>query len=298
MPEKNGLTITDIKQQAAAMGFSAAYCFSPREEDGVPAEVKTLVLLPYAYTGGGRLVDAFYKAKNTARNGALKLCDWAQTRGEQAWMLSNVRLKAVCARLPAFASGLNTLCYLEGIGSRFCLELVGLSAQVREEMPARAALPCKTCGRCMRACPTGAITTEGFIKEKCLRFYMLNGKPIPEEYRGLIGAAGGSKGIVGCDVCQRACPENEQDAYDAGDVFSLEELLACSDETLGRFGELYGRNYAIRNRILAQAALAAGNSQDGRYLPMLLQLCDSPSPTVMEHARWAVQKLKNSQIIY
>ena len=69
------------------------------------------------------------------------------------------------------------------------------------------------------------------------------------------------------------------------------ELLECSRETLDRFGDMYGRNYAIRNRIIAQALLAAGNSGDLQYLPIIQQLKASPSPLVSEHAAWAEEKM-------
>lgn len=75
--------------------------------------------------------------------------------------------------------------------------------------------------------------------------------------------------MIGCDICQRVCPYNalpERERQDT-DEFTLAELLACAPDTMERFATLYGRNYAIRNRVIAQALLAAANSGDTAFLP-------------------------------
>ena len=76
------------------------------------------------------------------------------------------------------------------------------------------------------------------------------------------------------------------------------EIIAAPAETLERFGEMYGRNYAIRNRIIAQALLAAGNSKDARYLPAIRALKEAPSPLVQEYAAWAEEKMTKLPKIY
>lgn len=107
-------------------------------------------------------------------------------------------------------------------------------------------------------------------------------------------------GVIGCDICQRVCPYNalpERERQDT-DEFTLAELLACAPDTMERFATLYGRNYAIRNRVIAQALLAAANSGDTAFLPQIMALENSPSPAVAEHARWAATKLKDLQNLY
>ena len=294
----------DIMRYAAELGFSAAYCVAPLASDGAPPEVKTLVLLVRAYAPGGGLVDRFYPASNAAYHAARKLGErLEQALSCRAMPLPQVRLKPLCRRLAAFGSGRNTLNYLPRIGSRFCMELLGLTAELTPS-PMRPYdphfLPCSSCRRCMEACPTGAIREDGFHRERCIRHHMLSGKAMPEEMRPLIGSDRGVRGIVGCDICQRACPANAEMEKQrvSTDDFTLEELLACTPETVERFAALYGKNYAVRNRLLAQAALAAAHTGDPRYLPDLERLCESASPTVAEHARWAVEILKKTAKIY
>ncbi len=291
------LTHQTISHLAAEHGFSAAYCFMPETEDHAPEEVRTLVLLTRAYAPGGWLVDHFYPCSNAAYHQAKRMGErLAAEYGLRVWSLGNLRLKPMCRRLSAFGTGLNTLNYLPEIGSRFCMELLGLSEPI-EPTPmipySRELLPCAECKRCMTACPTGAITEAGFIKERCIRFHMMNGKPMPEDMRPFIGASNGAKGILGCDLCQRACPANarSEKEYDTADDFTLVELLTCEKEALSRVSDLYGKNYAIRNRILAQAILAAAHAE-GELGDQLEALKASPSPAVAEHAAWVLGKMK------
>ena len=294
----SGLTQRDISRFAAELGFSAAYCCAPLPTDGAPEDVKTLAILTRAYTPGGLLVDRFYPAGNAAYHAARELARRIAAKyGVEAVHLPHVRLKPLCGRHPAFGAGRNTLNYLPGIGSRFCMELIGLAAVVpAEEAPAYddALLPCRACRRCMQACPTGAITEAGFIKEKCIRFYMLSGKPMPIEMRPLIGSLTGVRGIVGCDICQRVCPANAEmeKRRTQEDELTLTELLTCDANTMERFAALYGKNYANRNRVLAQAILTAANTGNAEYLQIITTFKDSPSALVAEHAAWATDILK------
>ena len=272
-------------------------------EDHAPEEIKTLILLAKQYTPGGKLVDAFYPASNAAYHVAARMAKQiSETWDVSAYQLNMLRIKPICARLPYFGKGKNTLNYLPQIGSRFCMELLGLNVLVNQEeekarYPERQ-LPCAVCGKCMQACPNGAITEQGFIKERCIRFHMLNGKAMPEALRQYIGAENGTMGIVGCDICQRVCPANaeiEKTRTDA-DAFPLRDLLICNPETMKRFALLYGKNYAIRNRILAQAVLAALHAEQAELLPSISALCSSASPVVAEHAAWVAEKMKNKKI--
>jgi len=286
------LTCSDIRQQAAEKGFSAAYCFTPVPEDNAPENIGTLILLVKRYDPCEGLVDAFYPASNTAYHAAKEMAmEISANTGKIAIQLSNLRLKPMCSRLPCFEQGMNTLHYHRHFGSKFCLELIGVQDVIEDEGGCTQMHPlgCGSCKRCMEKCPTGAITPEGFRRDKCLRNYMINGKPIPEDMRHYYGVHGGAYAVIGCDVCQRACPYNAAFKYQEGvEIFSLTELLECNDDTLKRFAELYGSNYAIKNRIIAQALLAAGNSGDVSLIPVIEKLTKSLSPTVAEHARWAI----------
>ena len=66
---------------------------------------------------------------------------------------------------------------------------------------------CDGCGRCVRACPNGAIAPDGppmIDVRRCIAYYTThNPRPIPPDLdtRGY---------TLGCDLCQLACPHNHR----------------------------------------------------------------------------------------
>ncbi|MEE9439378.1 MAG: tRNA epoxyqueuosine(34) reductase QueG, partial [Saprospiraceae bacterium] len=65
---------------------------------------------------------------------------------------------------------------------------------------------CGTCTRCIEACPTDAISPNGYLMDgsKCISFLTIESKnSIPEEYKGKM-----DNWMFGCDICQQVCPWN------------------------------------------------------------------------------------------
>ena len=64
-------------------------------------------------------------------------------------------------------------------------------------------LSCGDCGKCIRACPTGALDFDGgFDARKCISYLTIESKgDIPAEYAGKLGSR-----LFGCDACLAACP--------------------------------------------------------------------------------------------
>ena len=65
---------------------------------------------------------------------------------------------------------------------------------------------CGTCRRCIDACPTEAISPEGYLVDgsKCISYLTIELKEaIPEQFKGKM-----DNWMFGCDVCQEVCPWN------------------------------------------------------------------------------------------
>ena len=65
---------------------------------------------------------------------------------------------------------------------------------------------CGRCTRCIDACPTEAISPEGYILDgsKCISYFTIELKEaIPESYKDKF-----ENWMFGCDICQDVCPWN------------------------------------------------------------------------------------------
>lgn len=118
--------------------------------------------------------------------------------------------------------GRNNISYVQGLGSFAALAALVSDLECEDSPPqAQETLPrCGTCHACRDACPTGAIGEDRFLlhAERCITFW--NEKsgetPFPEWIEPQWHNA-----LVGCLICQRACPENRPflDSYFEGPSF-------------------------------------------------------------------------------
>jgi len=116
---------------------------------------------------------------------------------------------------------------------------------------------CINCGRCIEACPTGALVTGNF--NTCLSYVTQKKGELSEEECELIGKSGI---IWGCDICQRVCPHNAASPTATHPDFceNLITNLKIPEEHSNReFKALYGdrafswrgKSILIRNQKLA-----------------------------------------------
>jgi epoxyqueuosine reductase len=156
---------------------------------------------------------------------------------------------------------------------------------------------CGTCERCIRACPTGAITEANRLDaRRCISYLTIELKgSIPLELRSLIGDR-----IYGCDDCLDACPWNRfasasrEAAFAAGPAIgiALREYLSLDDQ---KFRALF-KNSPIRRikrrGFLRNVCVAIGNTGDLADLPALQRAASDSEPLVVEHATWAISRLQ------
>jgi epoxyqueuosine reductase len=157
---------------------------------------------------------------------------------------------------------------------------------------------CGSCTRCLTACPTGAIPAPFQLDaRRCISYLTIELKgPIPVALRPAIGNR-----IYGCDDCLAACPWNrfaregrlmrEHARPDLGQP-DLLELLALDE---AGFKRRFAGTPMLRTRrrgLLRNVCVALGNVGDARALPALERAAQDLEPLIAEHARWAVERIR------
>jgi len=149
---------------------------------------------------------------------------------------------------------------------------------------------CNKCGDCIKACPTGAISEDGVDALVCLRHYMRKPGAMPEDAYALMG-----RRIIGCETCQRTCPENkaleqEHPPEDLIESTKLENLLTKPDiDVMSQYIFDY---YIPENRVKAQAILAAANTGRKDLLPLIEACIGGEDEAQDKTARWAAESLR------
>src|SRR2546430_7914348 len=197
--------------------------------------------------------------------------------------------------------GKSTMLIDEKLGTWFFLAEILTTLELSPDEPARD--HCGTCDRCIKACPTGAITAPHKLDaRRCISYLTIELKSaIPLELRPLIGNR-----IFGCDDCLDACPWNRfaQTSNEAAFAarspsrtgtstadFSLTDYLALDENG---FRELF-RNSPIkrikRRGFLRNVCVALGNVGTSEDLPALERAARDPEPLIAEHAAWAIEQI-------
>jgi epoxyqueuosine reductase len=190
--------------------------------------------------------------------------------------------------------GKNTCLISPRHGSYFLLSEILLDLGLEPDPPLTTD-HCGTCTRCIEACPTGCILPDRTLDAtRCISYLTIELKEdIPPELRDKMGSW-----VFGCDICQMVCPWNRF-AGEGDSVFgnknparSLgEELSVTAAEFSQRFRETPVKR-AKRRGYLRNVAVALGNTGHLHSLPVLQNASNDEEPLVREHARWAIEKIK------
>ena len=257
-------------------------------------EAKRLILCFYGYGADvpcteerDAVIHPYYPASQTAYRLAQAWAQRCRENGLEIRQANEIPIKRILNRLDFLKRGRNTLSYLPDLGSRFHVQILTADADlpVTAVPEAEEHLPgCGGCTRCREACPGGAIQDGQFIKERCLRFWMMNGRIPPEDLAYRMGNR-----LIGCDDCEACCPMNPPAAGQAHPV-PLRPLLRKLD--YDQLAEQIGYNYAIPNRVLTQACLIAGNMGRSDLEAELKRLeRESGSAAVKQAARLALRRM-------
>jgi epoxyqueuosine reductase len=192
--------------------------------------------------------------------------------------------------------GKSTMLIDERLGTWFFLAEILTTLELPADEPVQDR--CGTCERCIKACPTGAITSPHRLDaRRCISYLTIELKgSIPLRLRPLIGDR-----IFGCDDCLDVCPWNRfaqishETAFSARESttgMSLREYLELTD---AEFRQLF-KNSPIkrikRRGFLRNVCVALGNAGDVSDLPALNRAAADPEALIAEHAGWAIGQIE------
>lgn len=254
----------------------------------------TLILFwayaPYeAYLEGSAEVSAYYLQSHAAYRYTASFVARLREAGAEASMDITSDLKTLIEEAGLCRRGKNDLMYDDIYGSFFVLQAVRIGAA--DTAPAEINKDfdmCRDCNLCKKACPTGAIKSEGgILKDKCLRSIMNRATGTHEELKAL------GRRLYGCDDCQRVCPKNkhvksQRVPEDTARLFNIERLLRLTEqpdaELLHAIGQSIGHNLARPMRLAALACAVAANT--GGHKDILQRLTEHKDPKVSANARF------------
>jgi epoxyqueuosine reductase len=195
--------------------------------------------------------------------------------------------------------GKSTMLINEKLGTWFFLAEVLTTLQLPPDQPSRER--CGTCDRCIRACPTGAITAAHKVDaRRCISYLTIELKgSMPIEFRPLVGDR-----IFGCDDCLEACPWNRfaqtsrETAFSARQStsgFTLRDYLKLSEQDFRLLFQGSPIKRIKRRGFLRNVCVALGNVGTRDDLPALMRSADDPEPLIAEHAKWAIEQIRDRQ---
>jgi epoxyqueuosine reductase len=253
---------------APSRGAISVYAQSADYHDVIKAKLKTLALRVQAIAGGD--VKVFVDT-------------------------APVMEKPLAAKAGLGWQGKHTNLVSRDFGSWLFLGSIFTTAEIEADAPETD--HCGACRCCLDVCPTGAFTAPYEIDARaCISYLTIEHKGhIAPQYRAAMGNR-----IFGCDDCLAVCPWNKfaQASHDAklavrceSDNPPLAELLVLDDAAFrARFRGTPVKRTG-RDRFLRNVLIAAGNSRDPSFVPLVEARLDDNSPLVRAMAVWALGRL-------
>lgn len=179
------------------------------------------------------------------------------------------------------------------LGAIYTSAILDISTPLRDH--------CGSCNACQTICPTDAFTEPYKLDARaCISWMTIENKgPIALQYRKAMG-----NHIYGCDDCLAICPWNKfADSAATNKAFfpraeleapELSDLLALDDTQFRTIFSGSPIKRTGRNKIIRNALIAAGNSQDKSLINAVTVLLDDNEAIVRGAAIWALKMLSDT----
>jgi epoxyqueuosine reductase len=191
--------------------------------------------------------------------------------------------------------GKHSILVIRDHGSRFFIGVILLDIELEYDRKAKDF--CGTCDRCIRVCPSRALSAPYVLDaRRCISYLTVEFRGvISRELRPFIGNR-----IYGCDDCQDVCPWNRKPVpATAIELKPRAENYApqlLSLATISR--EEFDRRFAdspirriTRDVFLRNIMIVLGNTYQMGSVPVLAKALQDSSPLVRAHAAWALGRM-------
>ena len=222
-------------------------------------------------------VSPYYFSSNKAYFATKELVDYIIEIGYNATVENKIVYDELLEKCGAIR-GKNNLFFIDGLGSLFCVHIIKTDAPIKEKH--LKGIECIHCNRCIKACPMSALSTNGIDKDKCIRHKMDN--IADTECRDKITT------LLGCDKCQKCCPNNNTKAVEATYPQFAKEKILRGDMT--GIAELVGKNMARKQRLMFQGMCRVANSKDCEYISNIENI---EIKELEDVKKWCIEKLNN-----
>jgi len=218
---------------------------------------------------------------------------YIEAAGFRAVQGQQVPLKYLAAEIGLGAYGWNGLLLTRDFGSYLALRAVITDAELEPDAFEAPQPPCADCGRCVKACPTGALHAPYKINPAlCINPLTRKADDVAPALRRKMG-----NWVCGCDICQEVCPMNRDLSVRAPDPRAgFDPAHHASHQTLGgltRCPELRGLlENAHAPAMKRNAVIALANIGNPEALDILRQHRDTHTGILAEYTAWAIQRVE------
>ena len=249
--------------------------------------ILTLVMAYRPYPADAA-VSGFYVSSNRGFHAAGKLIQTLKAKGVRAERVY-VPVRELLTRGGVGLPLKNGLTAIPGYGTRYSVQtvLLDLPDAAYTEPRELPQIPCERCHACQNVCGCGAITNGGFDFRVCARAYM-NGEVMEDWVMANMTT------ILGCELCQRACPVNREipDDPDVPEAFDLARLLRGDVKPAL---EIVGVNLKKHGLLQQQACVVAARQGRKELLPFIEPLLTDEREAVRAAARYAISRLQSGE---
>lgn len=269
------------------------------EDDGYSSIVFFMPYKPYLEIRDNKsiFIDAYYKASNELYHITNKIMKELNDNGFEAYKDKRYNLKNL-----AYLGGLGnytktTLIANEKYGTRIVLNCIRIKGQYK--LLKKHKKLCVNCNKCIKACPTGALSDSGLDRNKCIRQL----QNLSDGYNNNLIEKMGNK-VWGCDECQKACPLNKHiKCIEIDDVLielidneKFMRLAYSGKKAMQQLIPYIGYNYLRPKKLLALSLIASANNEDFRQIELAYQLYNLEDFNIKNLALYMINKYNKRQL--